>query len=264
MLTFFTALNWFALVVGYGVLIPNTGRRCARVVGVLAVAPVVVYLGVRTGGRGGEGAVPGCPSSGVPCSSHSTWGSRPRSPSTGRTGSRRCGGRRRRPGGWASTCCGRSSAAAGWARCTGPTTRFCAGPAAIKLIRPEKAGDPATLARFEREVQATATLTHPNTVQVYDYGRAEDGTFYYVMEYLPGVTLDELVGAGRPAAAGPGGPLPAAALRGAAGGARHRAGPPRPQAGQRHGLRPRRRRRTRPSCSTSGWCGRRARPPTRS
>jgi serine/threonine-protein kinase len=50
-------------------------------------------------------------------------------------------------------------------------------PCAIKLIRPDKAGDPATLERFEREVQATAALTHPNTVQVYDYGRADDGTF---------------------------------------------------------------------------------------
>jgi serine/threonine protein kinase len=64
---------------------------------------------------------------------------------------------------------------------------------AIKLIRPERAGDPENLARFEREVQATATLTHPNTIQVYDYGRAEDGTFYYAMEYLPGVTLEQLV-----------------------------------------------------------------------
>jgi hypothetical protein len=66
-------------------------------------------------------------------------------------------------------------------------------PCAIKLIRPERAGDPQNLARFEREVQATATLTHPNTVQVFDYGRAADGTFYYVMEYLPGLTLEELV-----------------------------------------------------------------------
>jgi eukaryotic-like serine/threonine-protein kinase len=66
-------------------------------------------------------------------------------------------------------------------------------PCAIKLIRPELACDPKHLSRFEREVQATATLTHPNTVQVFDYGRANDGTFYYVMEFLPGFTLDQLV-----------------------------------------------------------------------
>lgn len=67
-------------------------------------------------------------------------------------------------------------------------------PCAIKLIRPEKAGDAKALARFEREVQATARLTHWNTVEIFDYGRAEDGTFYYVMEYLPGMNLSDLVG----------------------------------------------------------------------
>jgi serine/threonine-protein kinase len=66
-------------------------------------------------------------------------------------------------------------------------------PCALKLIRPERAGEPRNLRRFEREVQTTATLTHPNTVQVYDYGHADDGTFYYVMEYLTGLTLEALV-----------------------------------------------------------------------
>ena len=66
-------------------------------------------------------------------------------------------------------------------------------PCAIKIIRPEKAGDPKVLARFEREVQATAKLSHWNTIDIFDYGRADDGTFYYVMEYLPGMNLGEIV-----------------------------------------------------------------------
>lgn len=66
-------------------------------------------------------------------------------------------------------------------------------PCAIKLIRPEKAGDAKSLARFEREVKATAKLTHWNTVEIFDYGRSDDGTFYYVMEYLPGLNLGQLV-----------------------------------------------------------------------
>jgi serine/threonine-protein kinase len=66
-------------------------------------------------------------------------------------------------------------------------------PCALKLIRPDQAGDPTNLNRFEREVRAMATLTHWNTVEVFDYGRSEDGTFYYVMEYLPGLSLQELV-----------------------------------------------------------------------
>jgi serine/threonine-protein kinase len=65
-------------------------------------------------------------------------------------------------------------------------------PCAVKLMRPTGADGEKQVARFEREVQATATLTHPNTVEIYDYGRAEDGTFYYAMEYLPGLTLDQL------------------------------------------------------------------------
>ena len=66
-------------------------------------------------------------------------------------------------------------------------------PVAIKLIKPGKAADPQALARFHREVQATAKLTHWNSIEIFDYGHSEDGTFYYVMEYLPGKSLAELV-----------------------------------------------------------------------
>jgi eukaryotic-like serine/threonine-protein kinase len=64
-------------------------------------------------------------------------------------------------------------------------------PAAIKLLRTNIT--PATLAQFETEVQLTSQLTSPNTVAVYDYGVSAEGLFYYVMEYLEGVTLGHIV-----------------------------------------------------------------------
>jgi hypothetical protein len=65
-------------------------------------------------------------------------------------------------------------------------------PTAIKVLRPEKTAE-HNLVRFEREARLTASLCHPNTVSVYDYGRTPGGTFYYAMEYIEGIDLDMLV-----------------------------------------------------------------------
>ena len=77
--------------------------------------------------------------------------------------------------------------------------RMLARPAAIKLIRSDPGGSSLSrtpsshLHRFEREVQATSQLRSPHTVEVYDYGLTEYRGFYYVMELLDGLSLEELV-----------------------------------------------------------------------
>jgi tRNA A-37 threonylcarbamoyl transferase component Bud32 len=65
-------------------------------------------------------------------------------------------------------------------------------PTAIKILKKHVATD-EFVHRFEREVQLASRLLHPNTVEIYDFGRTGEGQPYYVMEYLDGVTLAELV-----------------------------------------------------------------------
>jgi serine/threonine-protein kinase len=77
--------------------------------------------------------------------------------------------------------------------------RLLARPAAIKLIRRTGGADGGVgvsaeaMRRFEREAQATARLRSPHTVELFDFGIADDGAFYYVMELLDGVDVDTLV-----------------------------------------------------------------------
>jgi serine/threonine protein kinase len=69
---------------------------------------------------------------------------------------------------------------------------FLSRPTAIKMLNTDNVTE-GTLARFEREVQLTSQLNHPNTIAVYDYGRTPEGVFYYAMEYLEGISLEDLV-----------------------------------------------------------------------
>lgn len=75
-------------------------------------------------------------------------------------------------------------------------------PTAIKLVGDEAKNHSGAIERFEREVQHTSQLTHPNTIAIYDFGRTEEGVFYYAMEYLNGYSLNAVVDVS--------GPLPAA------------------------------------------------------
>jgi plasmid stabilization system protein ParE len=77
--------------------------------------------------------------------------------------------------------------------------RLLTRPAAIKLIRPSPGGDgrpgvsQEAIRRFEREAQVIARLRSPHTVELFDFGIAADGAFYYVMELLDGLDADSLL-----------------------------------------------------------------------
>jgi eukaryotic-like serine/threonine-protein kinase len=183
------ALWWFILIVGYGVLIPNTWRRSALVLGVFATVPVAISAAAGIVGDGippqmvGRYLLALCTWLGM-CVAIAVYGShriellREEAVTA------------RRLGHYSLT---ERLGSGGMGEVYLAEHAFLKRPCAVKLIRPERARDADSLARFEREVQTTSTLTHPNTVQIYDYGNAEDGTFYYVMEFLPGLTLQQVV-----------------------------------------------------------------------
>jgi len=182
-------LTWFALIVGYGMLIPNSPRRCAIVVGLLAVTPLSICGAAAIYGRLAENArtlvflaeitiwlttasaiaVYGC---------HRIEVLRQEASEARMLGQYQL---KERLG------------VGGMGEVYLAEHLLLRRPCTIKLIRPERAGDRKNLLRFEREVQAMATLTNWHTVEIFDYGHADDGTFYYVMEYLPGLTLQQVI-----------------------------------------------------------------------
>jgi serine/threonine-protein kinase len=181
---------WLMLIMVYGTSIPNTGRRCAAVVTCMAVVPILLTLVVAyqdpllrpallVDFLPGNllvwllvaGAIAVYGSHRVSTLRREVFAAR----ELGQYRLKRCLG------------------AGGMGEVYLAEHRLLRRPCAVKLIRPERAGDASSLQRFEREVQTMATLKHWNTVEIYDYGRADDGTFYYVMEYLPGWNLDDLV-----------------------------------------------------------------------
>ncbi len=183
-----SVLRWCLLIVLYGTFIPNTWRRCAAIVGILASIPIAL---MAADGLVNKAAAPYLlavlPETIIilaTAAAIAVFGShKMRELHETAHEARRIGQYRLKDllgfGGMGAVYLAEHV--------------MLRRPCAIKLIRPEQAGDPQTLVRFEREVRATATLTHWNTVEIFDYGHAEDGTFYYVMEYLPGMNLEDLV-----------------------------------------------------------------------
>jgi serine/threonine-protein kinase len=65
-------------------------------------------------------------------------------------------------------------------------------PTAIKLLKLARTTDEIT-ARFEREVQLASSLSHPNTIEIFDYGHTREGQLYYAMEYLDGLAVSQIL-----------------------------------------------------------------------
>ena len=184
-----TCIPWIVLIFIYGLFIPNTWKRAATVIIAMAGAPLVVALATAFQHRQMSevllsGAVwtmllwMAIPAVAAVYGSHKIGILRREAVAARELGSYRLG---------------ELLGSGGMGVVYRAEHKLMKRPCAIKLIRPGQADDPNAIARFETEVQATAKLTHWNTVEIYDYGRAPDGTFYYVMEYLPGLSLQELV-----------------------------------------------------------------------
>jgi len=180
---------WLLLIFTYGMFIPNTWRRAALVIGTMALAPILLVAGMKL-------AYPHIAAelTDIRVIQHALVLGIAAAASV--VGTRLINTLRREV--FEARQLGqyrliKPLGAGGMGEVYLAEHRMLKRPCAIKLIHPDQAGDPRVLARFEREVQLTARLSHWNTVEIFDYGRTDDGTFFYVMEYLPGLSLDDLL-----------------------------------------------------------------------
>jgi serine/threonine-protein kinase len=179
--------QWYCHILIYGLFIPNTARRCLAVVCGVAAVPLAITVAAAVTSEAVRERLPfmlTVTAAGMLIAgSLAVYGSFKIS-TLGQEAfdARRLGPYQLR----------RKLGAGGMGEVHLAEHRLLKRPCAIKFIRPELAGDPRLLRRFEREAHSAARLTHPNTVEVFDFGRTEGGAFYYVMEYLSGLSLDEL------------------------------------------------------------------------
>ena len=184
--------NWFALIVFHGVLVPNTLKRGVGValgLGLAALLISALAVAVHPPTAANAGAVFAvsvtmlAAGTGLSVFGTAKTEALRREVESAREAVRELGQYRLR----------RKLGQGGMGEVYLAEHRLLKRPCAVKRIHTRFLDNPEQVRRFEREVQATAQLRHPNTVEIYDYGRGEDGTFYYVMEYLPGMSLEDLV-----------------------------------------------------------------------
>jgi serine/threonine-protein kinase len=194
-----SCLNWVFLIFIYGVLVPNDWRRSLRVLAALACMPLAVYAATWLSFP--ESRRPAAPifdlfamarlmAAAVAIAvfgAHKFATLRQEAYEARHLGNYRVK---------------RRLSAGGMGEVYLAEHRLLNRPYALKLIRPEAAVDPTNRTRFEREIRAMARLTHWNTIEIIDYGHAPDATFYFVMEYVEGLNLRELVDRHGPAEPG--------------------------------------------------------------